>query len=59
MNCPQLGGVLGEGGVADVVQGLNLSMVPDQLREPGGGDLLGGRAGHRIGGGDGGLAIAM
>lgn len=54
--CPQLGGVLGEGGVADVVQGLDLPVVPDQLCEPGGGGLLGGQAGHRVDGGDAGLA---
>jgi len=54
---PQLRGVFGEGGVADVVQGLDLPVVPDQLRELGRGGLLGGQAGDRIDGGDGDLPV--
>src|SRR3954451_9029428 len=45
-----------EGGVADVVQGLDLPEVADELRELGGSGLLGGQAGDRVDGVDGGLA---
>jgi hypothetical protein len=57
---PQLGGVLGEGGVADVVQGLDLPVSLDQLRELGGRGLFGGEAGDRVDGldrGPAGLAV--
>ncbi|WP_229845295.1 hypothetical protein, partial [Streptomyces cinnamoneus] len=45
---PQLGGVLGEGGVAKVVRGLNAPVVADQPGEPGGERLLGGQAGDGL-----------
>ncbi len=57
---PQLGGVLGEGGVADMVQGLDLPVVADELGELGRGGLLGGQAGDgvdRLDGGPAGLAV--
>lgn len=53
---PQLGGVLGEGGVAGVVQGLDLPVVAHQLGELGRGGLLGGQAGDGVDRLDGGLA---
>jgi hypothetical protein len=57
---PQLGGVLGEGGVADMVQGLDFAVVADELGELGRGGLLSGQAGDgvdRLGGGLASLAV--
>src|SRR5690606_21991474 len=58
---PELGGVLGEGGVADMVQGLDLPVVADELGELGRAGLLGGEAGDgadRLDGGLAGLAVS-
>jgi len=52
----QLGGVFGESGVADVVQGLDLPVVTDESGELGRGGLLGGEAGDGVDGLHGGLA---
>ncbi len=46
-----------EGGVPEVVQGLDLPVVLDQLGEAGGSGLPGGQTGDRVDGRDGGLAV--
>lgn len=53
---PQLGGVLGKGGVADMVQGLDLPVAADEFGELGRGGLLDGQAGDGVDRFEGGLA---
>lgn len=52
----RLGSVLGERGVPDVMQGLDVPVVANQLRELGRGGLVGGQAGDGVDGLDGGPA---
>jgi hypothetical protein len=53
---PYSRGVLGEGGVADMVQGLDLPVVTDEPGQLGWGGLLGGQAGDGVDRLDSGLA---
>lgn len=53
---PKLRGILGDGGVPYVVQGLDLPVRADHVGELGVGGLLGGEAGDRVDGLDADLA---